>query len=82
MKEKTLILIVLIVLTIAACIIDDEIVGLITLSAWLLAFYVKIAVDHKEYRSYWAKTRKEITWTRKLHLSIPANWLAAWQEQT
>jgi len=52
MKEKTLILIVLIVLTIAACIIDDEIVGLITLSAWLLAFYVKIAVDHKEYRSY------------------------------
>lgn len=53
--RKLVLMACLVIITVAAFIIDDELFGLFTVASWALAFGVKLFVAHEEYRSYRAK---------------------------
>lgn len=53
--RKIIVLVSLIILTIVACAVDDELFGLFTVAAWALAGSAKLLIAHEEYRSYRAK---------------------------
>ena len=50
--QKIFIVGCLIVLTIVAFIVNNEIFGLLTIGAWAAAFCGKLFAAHEEYRSY------------------------------
>ena len=49
--ETAVILLLLGVLTIVACFVDDELFGLVTLSFWAIAGVAKLLAAHEEYRT-------------------------------
>lgn len=50
--QKIAVIVSLIILTVVACFINDELFGLITIAAWGAAFCARLFNAHEEYRSY------------------------------
>lgn len=50
--QRFAVIVSLIILTVVACFVNDELFGLITLAAWGAAFCVRLFNAHEEYRSY------------------------------